>query len=104
MSTFKLSLVLALLFGCASPRPALRPDLAGQRVADSPAEKMAAIPVPDPAADPENQDRRFGIESARERNDTAQRKREEQRRCVDVISKKETAGGKIPVPTCRLSN
>jgi hypothetical protein len=96
MSTLKASLVLALLFGCATPRPTLRPSPTTQRVADSPAEKMAAIPTPDPAADPENQDRRFGIETARDRNETARRQREEQRRCLDAISRSEAARAKPP--------
>jgi hypothetical protein len=97
MSTFKASVVLlALLSGCATPRPSLRQGQTRQRLTDTPAEKLAAMPVPDPAASPENQDRRFGIESARERNETARRKREEQRRCLDAISRSEAAKGKPP--------
>src|SRR6185295_13032132 len=58
MSTFKASVVvLALLSGCATPRPGWRQDQSQKRLKDTPAEKMAALPVPDPAADPENQDR-----------------------------------------------
>ena len=98
MSTFKASVVLALLLGCASPRPALRSDRGPERLTDTPAEKLAAMPVPDPAADPENKDQRFGIESARERGETAKRKREEKSRCVDVVSKSEAARGKPPCP------
>jgi hypothetical protein len=91
------TLLFMLLSGCASPRPTLRPDQARQRLRDTPAEKMAGIPVPDPAADPENQDRRFGVESARERNETVRRQREERRRCVDVIARNDATGGK---PVC----
>jgi hypothetical protein len=99
MTTFKLSLVLlALLSGCATARPSLRQGQTRQLLTDSPAEKLAATPVPDPAADPENKDQRFGIESARERNETARRKREEQRRCVDVISRADAAKAKPPCP------
>jgi hypothetical protein len=90
--------LVALALGCATPRPALRERQASQRLTSSPAEKLAAMPVPDPAADLENKDQRFGIESARERAETARRKREEQRRCVDVISKREAARGKPPCP------
>jgi hypothetical protein len=103
MSTFKASVVLALLLGCASPRPALRADRGPQRLTDTPAEKLAAMPVPDPAADPENQDRRFGIETAREREETARQKREQKRRCVDVIAKSEAAKGKPPIPDCKMA-
>jgi hypothetical protein len=96
MSTLEASVVaLALLCGCATARPPR------DRVTDSPAEKLAAMPVPDPAADPENKDQRFGIESARERDQTAQRQREEKRRCVDVVSKSEAAKGKPPCPPPR---
>src|SRR5205814_4480690 len=99
MSPLKLSgVVLALLSGCATPRPALRQPQARDRLRDTPAEKMAALPVPDPAADPEYKDQRFGIESARERDETARRKREERQRCVDVISRSEAARGKPPCP------
>jgi hypothetical protein len=99
MSTFKAVIVaLALVSACATPRPTLRQPAAQTRVRGTPAERLAGIPVPDPAADPENKDRRFGIDSARDRNETAQRKREERRRCVDVVSKGEAAKGKPPCP------
>src|SRR5690349_16537004 len=62
MNTFKATLVLTLLLGCASPRPALRADRTPARLTDTPAEKLAAMPVPDPTADPENKDQRYGIE------------------------------------------
>jgi hypothetical protein len=103
MTTFKaLSVaVLALGLGCATPRPQLRPAQPHARLTNTPAEKLAAMPVPDPAADPENRDRRFGIDSARARADAARQKREEERRCVDVISKPEAAKGKPPCLTPR---
>jgi len=103
MSTFKASVVLALLLGCASPRPALRSDRGPERLTDTPAEKLAAMPVPDPAADPENKDHRFGIESARAREETARQKREQKRRCVDVVAKGEAAKNRPPIPECRLA-
>jgi hypothetical protein len=90
--------VLALAMGCATPRPTLRDGQTRQRLTNTPAEKLAAMPVPDPAADPENKDQRFGIESARDRGETARRKREEKRRCVDVVSRSEAARGKPPCP------
>jgi hypothetical protein len=97
MTTFKALTLgfLALGLACATPRSQLRRDQTG-RLTDGPAEKLAAMPVPDPAADPENKDQRFGIESARERGETAKRKREEKNRCVDVISKREAAREKPP--------
>jgi hypothetical protein len=79
-------LLLMAAIGCATPRPALRESQAKARLTDTPRERLAAIPVPDPAAAPENQDQRFGIESARERGETAKQKLEERRRCVDVVS------------------
>jgi hypothetical protein len=88
--------LLALVLGCASSRSALRSDKPRDRVTDSPAEKMAAMPVPDPSANPENKDQRFGIESARERGETAKQKREDQHRCVDVVSAGEASKGKPP--------
>jgi len=88
--------LLTVALGCASHQPALRPAPPRDRLTDSPSEKLAAMPVPDPAADPENQDRRFGVESARERGETAQRKREEKRRCVDVVSAQQAKGNKPP--------
>jgi hypothetical protein len=88
--------LLSLALACTAHRPALRPAPPRDRLTDSPAEKLAALPVPDPAADAENQDRRFGIESARERGETAQRKREEKRRCVDVVSAQQAKGNKPP--------
>jgi hypothetical protein len=91
-------LAFALALGCAHAGNNLRPAPAGERVTDSPAEKLAAMPVPDPAADPENKDQRFGIESARDRGQTAKAKREEQRRCLDVVSPADAAKGKKP--TC----
>lgn len=90
--------LLALAVGCAAPRPTLRDGQTRQRLSNSPAEALAAMPVPDPAAAPENKDQRFGIESARERGETVRRKREEKRRCVDVVSKGEAAKGKPPCP------
>jgi len=99
MSTFKATVILLALFaGCATPRPSLRPAPARDRLGDTPAEKLAALPVPDPAADPENQDRRFGIQSARARDEEARRQREERRRCVDVISRAEAQKAKPPCP------
>ena len=87
---------LALTTGCAAPRPALRKAPPRDRLTDTPSEKLAAMPVPDPAADPENKDQRFGIETARERGETAQRKREEKRRCVDIVSAQQAKGQKPP--------
>jgi hypothetical protein len=89
-----LSLILAL--ACASSRPALHQPPSGDRVSDSPRERMSGMPVPDPTADPENQDQRFGIESARDRGQTAKQKREERQRCLDLISKAQAAGKKPP--------
>lgn len=94
-------ILLALALGCAGPRAGLRAEQR-QRVTDSPAEKMSAMPVPDPAADPENNNERFGVDSARERGETAQRKREEKRRCVDVVTNGEAAKGQKP--TCPPAN
>jgi hypothetical protein len=102
MNTLKATLVLTLLLGCASPRPALRADRTPARLTDTPAEKMAAMPVPDPTADPENKDQRYGIESARAREETARQKREQKRRCVDVVARAEAAKGKpICVPASK---
>jgi len=54
------------------------------------------MPVPDPAADPENQDQRFGVQSARERGETIKAKRDEKSRCVDVVTNGEAAKGQKP--------
>jgi hypothetical protein len=89
--------LIMVAFGCATPRPALREPSAKTRLTDTPRERMAAIPVPDPAATRENQDQRFGIESARERGETAKQKAEEKRRCVDVVSARQ-AGKNTPPP------
>jgi hypothetical protein len=97
MKTGTLStLFLALALGCASSRPALRDGQPGERVTDSPREKMAGMPVPDPTADPENQDQRFGIETARDRGETLKQKREAKQRCVDVVSAQTAKGTKAP--------
>ena len=80
--------------GCAH-RPAAAPETAAQRIKDSPREKMAAIPPVDPGADPENQDQRFGVESARERGQTAAQQRAERQRCVDIIAGRVPRNGAI---------
>jgi hypothetical protein len=99
MSTLRVVVVAtALISGCATARPSLVQPAARSRVSGTPAERLAGIPVPDPSADPDNKNQRFGIDSARERNETAQRKREEGRRCVDVVSKGDAAKGKPPCP------
>jgi hypothetical protein len=87
--------LLALALGCAAPRPALQPARPA-RLTGLPADSLATMPVPDPAADRENQDRRFGVDSARERGETAKRKREEQRRCVDVVANGGATGSTKP--------
>jgi hypothetical protein len=92
------ALLLLAAIGCATPRPALRESQAKARLTDTPRDRMAAMPVPDPAAAPENQDQRFGIESARERRETAKQKLEERRRCVDVVSAQQAS--KKPRPPC----
>lgn len=96
LSTLALSVASALAVGCASPRSGLRDAPTAGRVTDSPRERMAAMPVPDPTADPENQDQRFGVESARERGETAKQKREAKERCVDVVSAQAATGNKLP--------
>lgn len=98
MNSSRLSpvLLMALVFGCATPRASLRAEQPRNRITDSPAEKMSAMPVPDPTADPENKDQRFGIESARARKETARRQQDEQRRCVDVVSDADAAKGSKP--------
>lgn len=82
---------VALVAGAAlSTAAALGCATAGRRIPDSGREQVGGMPVPDPGADRDNQDQRFGIDSARERGDTLKQKRAEQRRCADVVS------GKIP--------
>jgi hypothetical protein len=76
-------LCLALALGCAHAGSEQRPR-------DSPRERMGGMPAPDPTANPDNKDQRFGIDSARERGETAAQKRAAQRRCVEVV------GGKAP--------
>lgn len=71
--------LLAAALGCAT---------AGKRIPDSPREKLGGMPVPDPVADRDLQDQRFGIDSARERGDTMAQKRAERRRCADIIAGK----------------
>jgi hypothetical protein len=94
-STAILLFLVSLASGCATTSTRAKEA----RLADTPADRLANMPVPDLGADPENKDRRFGIESARERNETAQRKREERRRCVDVVSKGEAAKSQPVCPS-----
>ena len=94
------TLAMVLMAGtmaCATARPGLDSSQSNRRLTNTPREKLAAMPVPDPAADPDNQDQRFGIESARERRELAKQKKAQQSRCVDVVSAQEA--GK-PTPPC----
>jgi hypothetical protein len=100
------TLVVALLpglLGCANQRAARKPSLhdrpaAERRLTDTPAERLAAMPVPDPAAAPENKDQRFGLESDKHRRETEARKRAEKQRCVDVVSDKDAKKRQPPCP------
>jgi hypothetical protein len=89
-------LSLSLAIACGGSRSALRGPPPGDRVSDSPRERMSGIPVPDPTADPENQDSRFGVDSARDRGATIKQKREERQRCLDLASKAQAEGKKPP--------
>src|SRR5205085_1020290 len=105
-ATSRLRELLALLcltgtmtyaMACAVQRPAARGSKTSERLTNSPRESLAAMPVPDPTADPENKDQRFGIESARQRGDTLKQKRAELKRCADVVSAQEA---KKKIPPC----
>jgi hypothetical protein len=78
-------MIAAMLFaaasGCATQ---------GSQDVRSPQDRLGGMPVPDPTADRDNNDQRFGIESARERGATARQKLAERRRCADIIA------GRIP--------
>jgi hypothetical protein len=94
---------LSSALGCATTERARRPaasdgQTAEQRLHDAPAERLAGLPVPDPAASPENQDQRFGVESARARREAEARRRDEKRRCVDVVSAEDARKRRPPCP------
>jgi hypothetical protein len=94
-----LSVLLVGSVACATRRSGFRDSQATTgRLTNSPRENLAAMPVPDPGADPEHQDQRFGIESARERAETVKQKRAEKSRCVDVVSPGEVKKGTPPCP------
>ncbi len=90
---------LSLSLSCASQKSGLqqRPPAHG-RIADSPPEKLAAMPAPDPAVDPDNQNQHFGIEAAGQRRETAKRSQVDRRQCLDVVTPEQAKKGIVPCP------